>query len=259
MTNRYLRVLVLLFVLFAAGLCDRLAASTPGTLLWDTGAPHEFVVSGAENYTGYTSGNLSTTAAQDWVASPFSITGGSATLTQINADWYNIYSYSGSGATVNYEIWRRNGLTAPQPGDLVSAGTLGSYSQAGINDPRIPVPNNGALFQYPINIPLSAGNYYLSIYAAGPGNATLSWLRGRRFAAGRLAMERLLAFVPLPCARLFFQYALSDYARVGHERSLGPLERIVLTLRHAAVHDVALVGHERQQHEQLDINSQLGR
>jgi autotransporter-associated beta strand protein len=153
-------------------------ASAPSTLLWDTGAPHQFDISGTENYTGYTSGDLSTTAAQDWVAAPFTITGGSATLTQVNADWYNYYGYSGAGATVNYKIWRRNGLSAPQSSDLVSSGTLGSYSQAGIDDPRIPVAGNGVLYQYPVNIPLSGGNYYISIYAAGPGNATLSWLAG---------------------------------------------------------------------------------
>ena len=163
--------------LLISGTCGRLAAAAPGTLLWDTGAPHEFIMSGTLDYTGYTSGNISTTAAQDWVAAPFTITGGSATLNQINADWYNYYGYSGSGATVNYEIWRRSGLNAPQSSDLVSSGTLGLYATPGVDDPRIPL-TNAALYQYPVNIPLSAGNYYLSIYAVGPGNPTLSWLAG---------------------------------------------------------------------------------
>jgi autotransporter-associated beta strand protein len=178
MQNSFHRVLLLAAVLCTAGFSSRLAAAT---VLWDTGAPQVFNLSSTLSYTGYSCGTLASTSTQNWVAAPFSITGGSATVTQVNADWYDPGDPNSGGTTVDYMIWRRTGLAAPTPSDLVSSGTLGTYATLGVTDPRIPQANSW-LYQYPVNIPLSGGDYYLAIYAAGPGNSgsnsKLSWLAG---------------------------------------------------------------------------------
>jgi hypothetical protein len=62
---------------------------------------------------------------------------------------------------------------------MVNAGVLGAFA-AGIGDPRIS-GSPAYLHQYTgLNIPLDAGDYYLTIYASGGPNANpaLAWLTG---------------------------------------------------------------------------------
>lgn len=187
--RRFCLVLFALSIGLLAASSDSRAA-TSNVLLWDTGAPQEFYnlsASTLENYWGYSCGSLTTENSgpptnepQLRLASPFEITGGSATLTQVNADWDMTSDTNSGGQEVIYTIYQRTGLNAP--GAVVSSGVLGLYSTAtGIDDPRIPLTNQ-ALHEYTVNIPLPAGNYYLSIASSGAGidgsDNKLAWLGG---------------------------------------------------------------------------------
>ena len=101
--------------------------------------PQKIQLSGSDQYAGFSSGSLITSnEPQLEVASPFEITGGSATVTQINVDWYNSGDPNGGGQTVDYTIWRRTGLNPPVNGDQVSSGTLGGYYADAASDPAFP-------------------------------------------------------------------------------------------------------------------------
>jgi hypothetical protein len=136
------------------------------------------------NYYGFLCGSQpESNQPQLQAAAPFAITGGGAALTQINADWVDTGGSNSGGQVVTYTIWQRTGLNAP--GAEVSSGTLGLYSTPGINDPGITADptSNYALHEYTgLNVPLPAGNYYLSIAASGAGydgvDCELDWLAG---------------------------------------------------------------------------------
>lgn len=161
---------VLSLGLLAAGPDARAAA-----VLWNTGAPQLFYFGTVENYWGYGCGNIAATGPQTQFAAPFAITGGSATLTQISADWVD--SNNTPGQLITYTIWSRTGLNAPVNGNQVSSGTLGSYA-TGSPDPRAPACSGDPLHAYAVNITLPAGNYYLSISSSGSGYNELDWLGG---------------------------------------------------------------------------------
>ena len=161
------------------GLLAAASDSRAAALLWDSGAPQQFQLNSVENYWGYSCGALiDDNEPQLRMAAPFEITGGSATLTQINADWVQTNDPNSGGQVVTYTIYQRTGLNTP--GTAVSSGTLGAYS-TGTDDPRIP-QTNSALHEYAVSIPLPAGNYYLSIASTGAGidgtDNKLAWLGG---------------------------------------------------------------------------------
>lgn len=166
--------------LAALGLIGAAASTGSAAVIWDTGAPHLvfFESTGADTYLGFTSGNASASQPQRWSAIPFRIPTGGAHLDQIDADWFLI---GGSTATqVKYTIWNRSGLAAPVDGDQVSSGLLGAVS-AGIDDPRTTDVTDDWLHQYPVDITLGEGDYYLTIYGdneSGTAPATIGWLTG---------------------------------------------------------------------------------
>lgn len=144
-------------------------------VLWDTGAPHQVNFNGAESYLGFSSGNLGGGLEQRWAAVPFRIASNGTVINQIDVDWFIV---GGSEAdNVNYTIWKRTGLNAPVDGDQYASGTLGAFG-AGIDDPRT-VPTDDWLHQYSVNIPIDAGDYYLTIYGDGGAPANnCAWLTG---------------------------------------------------------------------------------
>jgi len=144
-------------------------------VLWDTGPPHMVVYDGAETYLGYSSGDLGPGAEQRWCAIPFRIEIPDAVITQIDVDWF--INPGDEADNVRYIIWNRAGLDAPLDGDQFSEGLLGPYA-AGRDDPRTDVVDDW-LHEYPVDIPIPMGDYYLTIYGDG-GTAPNStpWLTG---------------------------------------------------------------------------------
>lgn len=148
-------------------------------VLWDTGAPHVVNFNGADTNLGYSSGNLGAGATERWYAMAFRIGGAGATINQVDADWFVV---AGSqGATVEYKIWNRVGLTAPTT--LYASGTLGAYG-VGVDDVRTAGTDDWFHSYTGLNISIGAGDYYFTIHSAGigAGNTTgasnLAWLTG---------------------------------------------------------------------------------
>ncbi len=177
MRLRSLAAMILCIGLVAIG-----SDSPAAVVLWDTGGPQQFYDGATLNYWGYSSGSLpESNEPQLNVASPFAITGGSITLTQINADWSDTGDANGGGQLVTYSIYQRTGLNAP--GAAVSTGILWELlGTPGVDDTRIPQANTAALHEYAVNIPLPEGNYYLSIASSGAGrdgvDDKVAWLGG---------------------------------------------------------------------------------
>ncbi len=146
------------------------------TVLWDTGAPHQVVFNNNPTYLGYVSGNAGAGLEQRWAAIPFRLPGPISVITQIDVDWFIVAGQEAE--TVNYIIWRRNGLNRPVDGDQVASGVLGAFGP-GIDDPRVPGTEDW-LHQYTgLNISLPGGDYYLTVYGDG-GTApnVIAWLTG---------------------------------------------------------------------------------
>jgi hypothetical protein len=145
-------------------------------VLWDTGAPHPVNFNGTDTNLGFSSGNLGAGSEQRWAAMPFKIGAGGAVVNQIDVDWFVV---AGSEAdTVNYIIWKRNGLNAPVDGDQFASGILGAFG-AGIDDPRTAATDDW-LHQYGgLNINLPEGDYYFTMYGDGGAPANnCAWLTG---------------------------------------------------------------------------------
>ena len=143
--------------------------------LWDTGAPHMVNFNGTDTYLGYSSGNVGQGLEQRWAAVPFRIGGGGAIIQRVDVDWFVVGG--GEADNVNYIIWKRTGLAAPLAGDEYSMGVLGAFG-VGTDDPRVDGVDDW-LHQYNVNIPIAAGDYYLTIYGDGgtaPNNT--AWLTG---------------------------------------------------------------------------------
>jgi hypothetical protein len=148
-------------------------------VIWDNGASNQVIFNGATTYLGYSSGNTTAATPQRWAAQAFTMPTGFTSINQLDASWFE--SVGSEPATVNYGIFQRTG--ASTPGALVATGVLGAYS-VGTDDPRIPVTDTWFHSYTGLNIPLSAGDYYLTIYGDGLGTANTSgfgfinWLTG---------------------------------------------------------------------------------
>jgi hypothetical protein len=163
----------------AAALAAAAGSVSAQVVVWDNGASTQVTFNGAATYLGYSSGNVAAGLEQRFAAQAFSIPAGFTSISQIDASWFP--SAGSEGATVNYRIWRRTAMTsAPTAADELSSGTLGAFVSAGSDDPRIPGTDT-YLHQYSgLSIPVTAGDYWLTIYGAGGTNATqfLNWLTG---------------------------------------------------------------------------------
>lgn len=169
-----------ILLLFACVALVLAGAATADTVIWDTGPPITVIFNGSETYLGFISGYFNDSMPQRWTAVPFRIAADTV-ITGVDFDgWAN----DDSGRLPNpdrqdYIIWRRTGLAAPVNGDQYKSGTLGPWT-AGIDDPRL-FAGNAWLHQYRgLNIPIAAGDYYLTIYAArnDGGMCDDPWLTG---------------------------------------------------------------------------------
>ncbi|MBI5863480.1 MAG: PEP-CTERM sorting domain-containing protein [Planctomycetes bacterium] len=152
-----------------------LAGSASATVLWDTGAPNPVMFNGNLTYLGFSSGNLGAGSEQRWAAQPFRIDAAGTVIQQIDIDYF--IPAGGEFDNVNFIIWNRTGLAAPVNGNQFLSGVLGPMDP-GLDDPRIAAIDN-YLHTYTVNIPIPAGDYYLTVYGDGgtaPNNA--AWLTG---------------------------------------------------------------------------------
>jgi hypothetical protein len=145
------------------------SVSAPDTLLHTTGGVQVVNFNGNNSLLGFISGYFDGNLPQRWSAIPFKLANKS-TIKKLTAYWF---TQDGAEAdNVRYIVWRRTGLNRPVDGDQVAQGVAGAFTFDG-NGP-------GLWFRsYDVNIPLNAGNYYLTIYADGgePPNWA-AWLTG---------------------------------------------------------------------------------
>jgi len=166
--------------LLALSLVAVCGAAHADPMVYDTGFPHTVMFNGSETYLGFSSGSLAG-LPQRWSAMPFTLTQ-ATTITGVDINWFIV---AGSeGVDVKYIIWKRTGINqAPVDGDQVAVGTLGPFGP-GIDDPDV-VGTEDWLHEYRnLNIPLPAGDYYLTQYSEGLGQGNVTgdsntpWLTG---------------------------------------------------------------------------------
>jgi len=126
---------------------------------------------------------------------PFTIEQEGATITEMVLWWWtSIPDYTADH--VNYIIWHRTGLARPESFDEVfSEGLLGPYEDGSRDYRAKPYGDWLPLHSHAVNIPIPAGDYWLTIYAEGEAGGTL----GRA-----LAWESGCSYVPEDLEREFF-------------------------------------------------------
>ncbi len=140
------------------------SVSAPDTLLHTTGGVQVVNFNGSNSLLGFISGYFDGNLPQRWSAIPFKLANKS-TIKTITAYWF---TQDGAEAdNVRYIVWKRTGLNRPVDGDQVAQGVAGPFVYPG--------KGPGEYFHsYSVNIPLNAGDYYLTLY--GDGGQTPNWL-----------------------------------------------------------------------------------
>lgn len=150
-------------------------APTGLSLVHTTGAPLAVCFNGAPSLLGFISGTLAT-STERWSAIPFKVAA-ATTLKEVDVFWFG---QAGSEAdTVNYIIWKRTGLNKPTSNaDKFSEGVLGPFDMFAGKGTGVEALS-GSLFTYPMNVPIPAGDYYLTVYGAGgPPDNWIAWFTG---------------------------------------------------------------------------------
>ena len=133
------------------------AVATAQTTLYDTGIYRPCIFNGASTNLGWTSGNVSAAQPQRWAAQPFTLPAGTWNITEIAPEYF---IPAGNPTDMGWTIWSRNGSAAPTAADEITSGTT---------------PFVAASSPFPVNVTLTGGDYYLSIYAYSPQGNTVGW------------------------------------------------------------------------------------
>jgi MYXO-CTERM domain-containing protein len=176
-----MRVAIAGLIVLVAG-----AAASADVAFWDTGAPTPVNFNGTDTNLGYSSGNLGTGSTQRWAAQAFTVPAGVTTITQVDADWFDPSTATAmsNGANVAYRIFPRpSTASAPVPGSEVASGILGAYGP-GVDDPRVAGAEIWLHSYTGLNIAITPGDYWITIYSDGlgvgntTGTSNLAWLTG---------------------------------------------------------------------------------
>lgn len=153
-----------------------LATSTAlgGVPLFDTGPPRQMLSSGALTFLGYSSGWLSATQPERWMAQPFTLPAGLWEIDQIDVDYFVPAGFEFFELT--FTIWSRDGQNAPVDGDQLVSETV--FAPPGLDDPEVDGVEDWLHEIFPTPFFLAGGDYYLTIYGNnGPGfPANAAWL-----------------------------------------------------------------------------------
>jgi hypothetical protein len=134
---------------------------------------------------GFSSGNLVSAAApQRWMAQPFTLANNEL-ITEIGVNGFDPADALQNSLigfdTLKYTIWKRNpGNPAPVAADVLFSGSVATAAiNPGVIDPRGYFANL-MLFKIPVNLNLTAGNYWLTVYGDAPntmgtGDANFAW------------------------------------------------------------------------------------
>lgn len=194
------------------------ASAAQAQVIWDAGPqrPVGFDAAGGTAWVasnlGFSSGNISATAPQRWAAMPFTIGAGGATINNVDVDYFAPAGFE--PLTINYNIFSRIGLTAPNAteedpdGPIVSSGVLGLHGP-GMDEPRnddiVGLEEDTYLHRFTgLSIFLPAGDYYFSIYGAGlgEGNTTgfsnAAWFTGANMVPESLERDGMWRSVSYP-------------------------------------------------------------
>jgi len=138
-------------------------------VVFTTGSQHYIVASGANTNLGLSSGCVSATLTQRWLAQPFSVPSTSASWDVKRITAKGFVPAGTTNANLNYTVWRRNsGNPAPVAADQLVAGSV-----------AFPVPydnaaDDAATASHDIvtNFSLNSGDYYLTVYGSSDGCPT---------------------------------------------------------------------------------------
>jgi hypothetical protein len=186
---------------------------SPTVTLYDMGVPRTCLVTGVEYWLGWISGYYDATLPQRWGAMPFYIDQSGTVITQIQANWWIISDPPAQADSVVAYIWHRSGLDRPTSfDDLFWQGIIGPYEQGGDDFRALPGIDFYPHHTYDVNIPIPAGDYYLTIFADGGDTPNaLSWLTGGDGQDEALEQDFMWRSASFP-APGFEQYAPSDIA-----------------------------------------------
>lgn len=150
--------------------------------IWDSGFNWPVIFNGALSNLGYISGVAQPIdLEQRWWAEPFSVPPGGCTINEVTLNYFN--TRGRQPAEVKYVIFNRTNFDAPTAADIVASGSLGPNTSFGVgdppdpgpggNDPRTPYAEDWHFVFSGLNIALSGGDYYFTVYGdgtlAGPG------------------------------------------------------------------------------------------
>jgi len=174
----------------AAGAMGNIGVSISFSYVVYTTGPQKYLVSsaGANTNLGLSSGAISASAPQRWLATPWVVPTPPAGNNKWRIREITPAGFSVAGTTntnLNYIIWNRTGFNKPVNGDQVVAGFV-----------PFPTPYDDALdsaanASHPIAVDfeLNPGNYYLTVYASDPANpAIFSNFAWFIYAPGGIAM-----------------------------------------------------------------------
>jgi hypothetical protein len=164
--------------------------ATAQSVLFDTGVAGLCVNNGTGGltYLGWSSGNAGAGFEQRYAAQAFTLPAGEWVVTQLQPRYF----LTGAAPTsIGWILYSRTGQTAPTQADEIASGT---------------VPFTVETDPIPVNVPLSGGEYYLTIY--GIGGALIGWYTN---AQGPDA-------IPLQDANGYFLWRSAQYPVPGYER-----------------------------------------
>ncbi len=148
----------------------RVDTTSGDTIIWTDGQERGVVSSGTITNLGFISGRLlSANRPQRWSALPFKVLDPNSTIGKIDIMWF---TQAGSEpATVNYKIFRRIGLQAPNDPNLIFAQGV-----AGTAEPNGGTGPTNWYYSYNVNIPIPVGDYYLTMYGDGNPSQQDAWI-----------------------------------------------------------------------------------
>ncbi|MBL9147603.1 MAG: hypothetical protein JNM94_02810 [Phycisphaerae bacterium] len=160
---------------FAFGEGTITSSFLPGQVYFDTGPVQSVNFNGAPANLGLSSGDLSLTSAQRWLAMPFEVpapSSGNAWETTAIIGKGFVAAAPNTVTDLAWIIWERNGSAKPVDGDQIASGSV--PVPAAFDDPA-DAPAGAA---FPIvltsSVTLCPGDYYVTIYGTDPTPAGIN-------------------------------------------------------------------------------------
>lgn len=149
-------------------------------VVFDTG-PQSFVVfNGANTNLGLSSGDVTATLLQRWIATPFTVPAAPAGFSSWLVTDAVVKGFLAAAPntveTLNWVVWERTGFTVPVDGDQVASGSVPLPTP--FDDPADNFANGAWALDFGAGFELAPGDYYFTCYGAdatAPGQNISNW------------------------------------------------------------------------------------